>query len=278
MQVSAVDSLEGPLLQVEGLGDLRLELHSRKLNIHVVLIDELHRHLYIKSTSRLGHKNKDKNAARLPGSAAKDTSPMPVLDVSSMSTHASFWIHHSSAHLDQAVVRTSDISTYVREQDVRELNQADLTEVDPEENSAEFMGILIKALAKLKKIPETIKAIMERLEPELKQIVKRSTTQIADHAYQRGENLAQESKPRLLLELLELLFDKFKAVAQAHSVVLTHLQQIAVQCPGGAHQEGIKLYEQGRLCQDPDRAAVLPPHLLCDLADTSAAYCCHMVD
>lgn len=54
----------------------------------------------------------------------------------------------------------------------------------------------LKALAKLKKIPETIKAIMERLEPELKQIVKRSTTQIADHAYQRGENLAQESQPR----------------------------------------------------------------------------------
>ncbi|KAI9533608.1 Exocyst complex component 4 [Dissostichus eleginoides] len=235
MLVSAVDSLEGPLLQVEGLGDLRLELHSKKLNIHLVLIDELHRHLYIKSTSRLGHKNKDKNAARLPGSAAKDTSPMPVLDVSSMST-------------PRKLLDTSQFSTpgsgSVREQDVRELNQADLTEVDPEENSAEFMGILIKALAKLKKIPETIKAIMERLEPELKQIVKRSTTQIADHAYQRGENLAQESKPRLLLELLELLFDKFKAVAQAHSVVLTHLQQIAVQCPGGAHQEGIKLYEQ----------------------------------
>lgn len=36
---------------------------------------------------------------------------------------------------------------------------------------------------------------MERLEPELKQIVKRSTTQIADHAYQRGEGLSQESQP-----------------------------------------------------------------------------------
>lgn len=67
LQVSAVESLDGPLLQVEGLSDLRLELHSKKLNIHHVLIDELHRHLYIKSTSRLGHKNKDKNAARLPG-------------------------------------------------------------------------------------------------------------------------------------------------------------------------------------------------------------------
>lgn len=30
------------------------------------------------------------------------------------------------------------------QQDTRELNQADLPEVDPEENSAEFMGILIK--------------------------------------------------------------------------------------------------------------------------------------
>ncbi|KAM6895936.1 exocyst complex component 4 [Lycodopsis pacificus] len=237
MLVSAVESLEGPLLQVEGLGDLRLELHRKKLNIHLVLIDELHRHLYIKSTSRLGHKNKDKNAARLPGSTAKDASPIPVLDVSSLSTPRKL--------LDSSQFSTPGSSS-VRElqQDMRELNQADLPEVDPEENSAEFMGILIKALAKLKKIPEAIKAIMERLEPELKQIVKRSTTQIADHAYQRGENLAQESQPRLLLDLLELLFDKFKAVAQAHSVVLAHLQRIAVQCPRGAHEEGIKLYEQ----------------------------------
>uniref|UniRef100_A0A8D0B2Q3 Exocyst complex component Sec8 n=1 Tax=Sander lucioperca TaxID=283035 RepID=A0A8D0B2Q3_SANLU len=225
MLVSAVESLEGPLLQVEGLGDLRLELHGKKLNIHLVLIDELHRHLYIKSTSRLGHKNKDKNAVH--------TSPMPVLDVSSLSTPRKL--------LDSSQFSTPGSSSGT---DVRELNQAELSEVDPEENSAEFMGILIKALAKLKKIPETIKAIMERLEPELKQIVKRSTTQIADHAYQRGENLAQENYLLLLLELLELLFDKFKAVAQAHSVVLTHLHQIAVQCQGGAHNEGIKLYEQ----------------------------------
>ncbi|XP_053719677.1 exocyst complex component 4 isoform X2 [Synchiropus splendidus] len=233
MLVSAVESLEGPLLQVEGLGDLRLELKTKKLNIHLVLIDELHRHLYIKSTSRLGLKNKDKNASRFPGSSIKDTSPAPALDVGSLSTPRKLL---DSSQFGMRGSGTAD--------DVRDLSQSDLPEVDPEENSAEFMGILIKALAKLKKIPETINAIMERLEPELKQIVKRSTTQIADHAYQRGESLAQESQPRLLLELLELLFDKFKAVAQAHGVVLAHLQQIAGQCPGSAHEEGIKLYEQ----------------------------------
>lgn len=47
---------------------------------------------------------------------------------------------------------------------------------------------------------------------------------------------------RLLLELLELLIDKLNAVAQAHSVVLSHLQQIVVSRNGA--QEGIKLYEQ----------------------------------
>uniref|UniRef100_A0A8C5ES72 Exocyst complex component Sec8 n=1 Tax=Gouania willdenowi TaxID=441366 RepID=A0A8C5ES72_GOUWI len=192
--VTAVESLGGPLLQVEGLGDLRLELHSKKLNLHLVLIDELHRHLYIKSTSRLGHKNKDKNAVRPPGSMMKEASPMPVLDVSGMST-------------PRKLLETSQFST-------------------PGCSSGKTLSI------------------MERLEPELKQIIKRSTTQIADHAYQKTESLAQESQPRQLLELLELLFDKFKAVAQAHSVVLSHLQQIAAQQPVGAHEEDIKLYEQ----------------------------------
>uniref|UniRef100_M3ZSR7 Exocyst complex component Sec8 n=1 Tax=Xiphophorus maculatus TaxID=8083 RepID=M3ZSR7_XIPMA len=210
MLVTAVESLEGPLFQVEGLGDLRLELKNKKLNIHLVLIDELHRHLYIKSTSRLGHKNKDKNASRLPGSLTKDTSPMPVLEVSGLST-------------PRKLLDSSQFST---------------------PGSSSGIYIHIYALAKLKKLPDTTKAIMERLEPELKQIVKRSTTQIADHAYQRGENLAQESQPRLLLELLELLFDKFKAVAQAHSVVLAHMQQIAAHTPGVTHEERIKLYEQ----------------------------------
>lgn len=71
-QVSAVDSLEGPLLQVEGLSDLRLELHSKKMNMHLVLIDELHRHLYIKSTNKVGQRNKEKGRIRLVWCDAKD--------------------------------------------------------------------------------------------------------------------------------------------------------------------------------------------------------------
>ncbi|XP_065528890.1 exocyst complex component 4 [Lathamus discolor] len=228
MLVSAVDSLEGPLLQVEGLSDLRLELHSKKMNMHLVLIDELHRHLYIKSTNRVGQRNKEKG--RL-SSLVKDASPVPLMDVSNLSTPRKF-------------LETSQFSTpgssSMRDTSLLEMKED--AELDPEENSTIFMGILIKGLAKLKKIPETVKAIQDRLEQELKQIVKRSTTQVADNGYQRGENLSQENQPRLLLELLELLFDKFNAVAAAHSVVLGHFQQ-TVASPCSQYDGDIKLYD-----------------------------------
>ncbi|XP_029090104.1 exocyst complex component 4 isoform X1 [Monodon monoceros] len=227
MLVSAVESLEGPLLQVEGLSDLRLELHSKKMNLHLVLIDELHRHLYIKSTSRVVQQNKEKGRM---SSLVKDASPVPLLDVTNVPTPRKF--------LDTSQYSTPGSSS------VKEINLQDIKEdleLDPEENSTLFMGILIKGLAKLKKIPETVKAIKERLERELKQIVKRSTTQVADSGYQRGENLTAENQPRLLLELLELLFDKFNAVAAAHSVVLGYLQDTVVTPL--TQQEDVKLYD-----------------------------------
>ncbi|KAM9390163.1 exocyst complex component 4 [Phaethornis superciliosus] len=228
MLVSAVDSLEGPLLQVEGLSDLRLELHSKKMNMHLVLIDELHRHLYIRSTNRVGQRNKEKGRI---SSLVKDASPVPLMDVTNLSTPRKF--------LETSQFGTPG-STSLRETSLLEIKED--MELDPEENSTVFMGILIKGLAKLKKIPETVKAIQDRLEQELKQIVKRSTTQVADNGYQRGENLSQDNQPRLLLELLELLFDKFNAVAAAHSVVLGHLQQ-TVASPSSQYDGDIKLYD-----------------------------------
>ncbi|XP_010708572.1 exocyst complex component 4 [Meleagris gallopavo] len=228
MLVSAVDSLEGPLLQVEGLSDLRLELHSKKMNMHLVLIDELHRHLYIKSTNKVGQRNREKGRI---SSLVKDASSVPLMDVTNLSTPRKF-------------LETSQFSTpgssSMRETSLLEIKED--MELDPEENSTIFMGILIKGLAKLKKIPETVKAIQDRLEQELKQIVKRSTTQVADNDYQRGENISQENQPRLLLELLELLFDKFNAVAAAHSIVLGHLQQ-TVASPCSQYDGDIKLYD-----------------------------------
>ncbi|XP_069485726.1 exocyst complex component 4 [Ambystoma mexicanum] len=221
MLVSAVESLEGPLLQVEGLSDLRLELHSKKMNLHLVLIDELHRHLYIKSTNRV------KRACSL----VKENSVVPLLDITNLST--------PRKHLDMSQFSTPG-SVNVKDTSLQEIKE-DL-DSDPEENSAVFMGILIKGLSKLRKIPEAVKAIKDRLEQELKQIVKRSTMQVSDSGYQKGDNVSQDNQPRLLLELLELLFDKFNAVASAHAIVLAHLQ-LTVASPTSQQDGDVKLYD-----------------------------------
>ncbi|KAK2517272.1 hypothetical protein Q9233_013300 [Columba guinea] len=229
-KVSAVDSLEGPLLQVEGLSDLRLELHSKKMNMHLVLIDELHRHLYIKSTNRVSQRSKEKGRMSpiSKGSQGNDGDP--------------FYERLRLVESLRSTRRNKILGVCLNMRETSLLEMKEDTDLDPEENSTVFMGVLIKGLAKLKKIPETVKAIQDRLEQELKQIVKRSTTQVADNGYQRGENLSQENQPRLLLELLELLFDKFNAVAAAHSVVLGHLQQ-TVASPCSQYDGDIKLYD-----------------------------------
>ncbi|KAL6087021.1 hypothetical protein STEG23_036102, partial [Scotinomys teguina] len=425
MLVSAVESLEGPLLQVEGLSDLRLELHSKKMNLHLVLIEDLHRHLYIKSTSRVVQRDKEKGKMSSHG---KEASPGPLMDVTNIPTPRKFLdatqysaVGSSSGFVSWTVLDTVDLMTMtlldVNEKEglfysfvsktlrahtsfrteslyllsnrsslppllnswhavatfdlcpevdlldhrvilfflfifcgivifwislgrlyfvvisvqvlgndvdirtlerctMREMNLQDIKEdleCDPEESSTLFMGTLIQGLARLKKIPETVKAIKERLEQELKQIVKRSTTQVADSGYQRGESLTVDNQPRklvdsyapttcgiealrvsafetfwllfseacslwncilllvelpdpqsvmdialqvmvqehrgmrgldfvrLLLELLELLFDKFNAVATAHAVVLGYLQDSVGIQP--TQQEEIKLYD-----------------------------------
>uniref|UniRef100_A0A8C3NSA0 Exocyst complex component Sec8 n=1 Tax=Cyanoderma ruficeps TaxID=181631 RepID=A0A8C3NSA0_9PASS len=202
MLVSAVDSLEGPLLQVEGLSDLRLELHSKKMNLHLVLIDELHRHLYIKSTNRVGQRGKDR--ARL-GSLVKDPSPVPLMDVTNLSTPRKF-------------LETSQFST-------------------PGSSSSEYLSH-IYLFVDLQLIFFCRFCFTRGLQTLLGEEFQPSQS-----GFRKGRpSRAVPLVPRLLLELLELLFDKFNAVAAAHSVVLGHLQQ-TVASPCSQYDGDIKLYD-----------------------------------
>ncbi|KAI5618024.1 exocyst complex component 4, partial [Silurus asotus] len=221
MLVSAVQSLEGPLLQVEGLSDLRLELHSKKLNIHLVLIDELHRHLYIKSTSRVGQRSKDKG--RLGGINHQST-PDCVSKASTKqhpSNRISYNSNHQSNHDSKLNVNT--ISYNSNHQATPDYQR----KFPPLSELTSFLYLIL------------------RIAPQLNPVLlstRRCSAQTQKTDSHAGVMCETNHDALLLLELLELLFEKFNAVASAHSVVLNHLQQIVVS-PGGAH-EGIKLYEQ----------------------------------
>uniref|UniRef100_A0A8C3QF77 Exocyst complex component Sec8 n=1 Tax=Cyanoderma ruficeps TaxID=181631 RepID=A0A8C3QF77_9PASS len=204
MLVSAVDSLEGPLLQVEGLSDLRLELHSKKMNLHLVLIDELHRHLYIKSTNRVGQRGKDR--AR---SLVKDPSPVPLMDVTNLSTPRKF-------------LETSQFST-------------------PGSSSSEYLSH-IYLFVDLQLIFFCRPISRQELAAGHKTTVPCPPALLCARGMFQRPSRAVPLVPRLLLELLELLFDKFNAVAAAHSVVLGHLQQ-TVASPCSQYDGDIKLYD-----------------------------------
>ncbi|CAH1277328.1 EXOC4 [Branchiostoma lanceolatum] len=219
--VSAVASLEGTLSGVEALRDVRAELQNKKEQMHEVLIEELHRHLYIRSTAQV---NKPlRRQGSIKGTANRDVSPSPARKLLQQGSRSLDYMSPGAASGD-------DDPAQVQEN----------MEGDPEADSVQFMSVLVESLSILQKIPETVEAIKSRMEKEMTLIVHRTTSQVLDNAEQRGETATQQNQPRLLLELFELLFEKFRCVAQAHDAVLMFLQRISNSASHG--QAEFELY------------------------------------
>ncbi|XP_031568751.1 exocyst complex component 4-like isoform X1 [Actinia tenebrosa] len=121
--------------------------------------------------------------------------------------------------LEQGSTET-DINSKIGDELVEDLN------VDPEKDSDHFMTLLIESLALLGKIPEAIEAIKGRMKMEMSLIVHRATSQVIERAGREGEPIAQQNQPHLLLELFEVIFDKFRGVAHAHSVILAAIERL----------------------------------------------------
>ncbi|CAH1277333.1 EXOC4 [Branchiostoma lanceolatum] len=189
--------------------------------MHEVLIEELHRHLYIRSTAQV---NKPlRRQGSIKGTANRDVSPSPARKLLQQGSRSLDYMSPGAASGD-------DDPAQVQEN----------MEGDPEADSVQFMSVLVESLSILQKIPETVEAIKSRMEKEMTLIVHRTTSQVLDNAEQRGETATQQNQPRLLLELFELLFEKFRCVAQAHDAVLMFLQRISNSASHG--QAEFELY------------------------------------
>eukprot|EP00058_Branchiostoma_floridae_P018176 XP_002603665.1 hypothetical protein BRAFLDRAFT_128679 [Branchiostoma floridae] len=237
--VSAVASLEGTLSGVEALRDVRAELQNKKEQMHEVLIEELHRHLYIRSTAQVNKPLRRQGSIK----GTRDVSPSParkllqqVLAEGIASTPGSKG--HKRGHSRSRSLDYMSPGVAGGDEDPAQV-QEDM-EGDPEADSVQFMSVLVESLSILQKIPETVEAIKSRMEKEMTLIVHRTTAQVLDNAEQRGETATQQNQPRLLLELFELLFEKFRCVAQAHDAVLMFLQRISNSASHG--QAEFELY------------------------------------
>lgn len=72
----------------------------------------------------------------------------------------------------------------------------------------------------------------------LSNIVHRTTQHLSDFSSFQSDTNNKESKQQILVELVQILFEQFKSVAQAHSVVLNNFARAAK-----AHNVDLKLYD-----------------------------------
>lgn len=217
--VSSVFLLEGSLEGVDALKEVKSELLSKKEQMHEILLEDLHKHLYQRSTVEVLRRFKRQGSER--------------------SRHADGIVGTPSKRtgLYTELLSPGNISS---EGPVME----DVMAADPEENSPHFIAILVECLSLLNKVPEAVEDIKTRSQKELMAIARRT----AQHVLDTAQNFTQVpsmlvsfssgtlstisddpvfTQTQLLMEMLELLFEQFRCVARAHKIVLDHLRRIA---------------------------------------------------
>ncbi|CAG2120489.1 unnamed protein product, partial [Medioppia subpectinata] len=135
---------------------------------------------------------------------------------------------------------------------------------DPEEDSRQFISILIKCLALLNKIPEAVDTIKERCDKELTNLAKRTGREVSGDSTDTGVttdwtgdktfsfvlsssallgnyNSKQKAPPHSLQNFLDLLFQQYRTVVHLHeSIVLAALQRL--EYDQSVDIDGVTLY------------------------------------
>lgn len=215
---SAIALGDGPLREVDGLHELRIDLDLRKNQLYSKLIEELSKHLYQSSTlDALSSFNRQSSGR----GSSNYASPFQrnMMRRSAERIEANTKVKRALFEMAQGFdIEKSEI-----------IENADL--LDPELNSTYFIGIIIECFALLNKVPESLETIKVQIQNELLTIVTKTTQYIL------GLDI-QTSDVDPLLELFELLFKQFKLIAVAHSMALKNYLSVMQR-----YEISAKLYE-----------------------------------
>ena len=211
--LSAVDVLQEALRMIRhsslenigALADLRLYLNNQETSLTDILLEELHDHLYLKSPYTL---NRWKSHPLGSGDVT-----VSGQSVSTMGTGIrSLYRFLSSVNFSQPLVQ-------------------DPTR-NPEEDSFEYIHMLVEALNKMGRLESAVERIEQRLPVELNAVVER-TNQEVDQRHPRHLRSAKptewtqtkirvsggDSSETVLTDLLYTLYSKFEAIAEGHRAV-----------------------------------------------------------
>lgn len=141
---------EGPLREVEGLDDLRLDLETRKTQLYTKLIEELTKLLYHTSTVD-ALTNFQRQGSGRNSNLSVSTFQRSSLRRSAERAEANLKIKKALTEMQQKV-------------DADKVEILDSSELmDPELNMTYYMGIIVECFGLLKKVPESIEVNRNRL-------------------------------------------------------------------------------------------------------------------
>lgn len=242
--VSSVNLVEGSLEGVEALKDVKGKLIFKKERMYEDLVDELHRHLYLRMTTEAVQKFRRQSSDRrvqfgcaTPARSVPPECPAitPVLNTgfqemrSSSPASTSFTVGNSLSISSSA--GDTEMSSLLKLEESGKFGEAPHL-------ASKYTAILIKCLALLNRIADTVELIKERCQTELLSMVRRTTQMLLDTSnvsVQTGSPL----QPRLLMDLLDLLFEQFRSVAMGHECVLSNMHAI-VEIQG--LENGVPMY------------------------------------
>lgn len=237
--VSSVNLVEGSLEGVEALKDVKGKLIFKKERMYEDLVDELHRHLYLRRTTEALQKFRRQNSDRKVQFGAISQTRSALVEPA----HVAAGQNISSQELrsSSAATLSSSASSFLAGEP--EMNSLLRLEESGQFGEAphlapKYTAILVKCLALLNRIPDTVELIKERCETELLAMVRR-TSQVLLDTNNGSAQTALALQPRVLLDLLDLLFEQFRSVASGHECVLENMHAVVdTQGP----ENGVPMY------------------------------------
>ncbi|XP_030764843.1 exocyst complex component 4 [Sitophilus oryzae] len=211
--VEAVKLGKDPLEGVESLKELSQELEEKKEQLHIQIVLELKHILYTKPsqhilTLRRQGSGRDgflihsplqrSTKLRLSGRNRSNVSRNILDDMSKVSNKDLF---NESFNLDE-----------------------DLDNINIEENHRHYVAILVKSLCLLGKLPYATDELVREMQASLSYIIQKSTQHVIDYAENVDSKLA-------LKELVNILFDQFKEIADSHQIFLKWVDK-GIKCHG----------------------------------------------
>lgn len=219
--MNSIDIAENQLKCVEGLDELRQDFMNKKVHLYTRLVEEMNRHIYHSSTTEVLTNFQRNNSTRISSNHIQSPFQRTAVRKSADRIEA----NTKAKKALQEIIQNGFV-----ERDLEIVD--DITLLDPEINSAYFIGIIVECFALLNKVPESVETMKVQMQFELLAIVEKTTSYILELKQRCGagqKSLAENGEVFMdipFLELLDLLFKQFQLIATAHQLTLKNYNTV----------------------------------------------------